>query len=603
MTAKVFSLDTKPGVQRDGTVFDMNFYTSGKWVRFQRGRPRKILGYREIIDHLAGPSRGIYVNPQSSFSNVYNGYSDGLQVLPIDNNGIGSGLTDFTLSDFTANVNNMWQFDALFDATGSGDELLLAHPGQNLADINSQVNTPVLAGSVTGTTMAQLEDTSGSTPSGDPIEVSGGVVVLHPYIFVYGNNGLIKNCSAGNAYDWNSPDANETNVASTKVVQGLPVRGGSNAPSGLFWSLDSIIRVSYAPTTVGTQTFYWRYDIMSSQSSIMSSQSVIEYDGVYYWCGVDRFLLYNGTVKEIPNTFNQNYFFDNLNYAERQKVYVSKVPRFGEIWWWYPRGDSTECNDAIVYNIRENVWYDAGQALGARRSAGYFSQVFHYPINAGTEINESGGVNAFTITNAGTLYTNGTYLNQALTGGTGIGAYADIVVAGGLVTSVTITLRGTGYSVSDFLSASLPVGSGFQIQINSTMSFVSLWQHEIGTDAIQGSLPIAIESYFETNDLGLVAGGPSQPEMVGMNKWLRLERVEPDFIQSGDLELYITGRPYAQADDETSQAYVFTSSTHKIDMKEQRRELRIKVVSNTLGGDYQLGRMLLNASTGDVRGY
>ena len=603
MTAKVFALDTKPGVQRDGTVFDMNFYTSGKWVRFQRGRPRKILGYREIIDNLAGPSRGIYVNPQSSFSNVYNGYSDGLQVLPIDNNGIGSGLTDFTLSDFTANVNNMWQFDALFDATGSGDELLLAHPGQNLADINSQVNTPVLAGSVLGTAMAQLEDTSGSTPTGDPIEVSGGVVTLHPYIFVYGNNGLIKNCSAGNAYDWNSPDANETNVASTKVVQGLPVRGGSNAPSGLFWSLDSIIRVSYAPTTVGTQTFYWRYDIMSSQSSIMSSQSVIEYDGVYYWCGVDRFLLYNGTVKEIPNTFNQNYFFDNLNYAQRQKVYVSKVPRFGEIWWFYPRGDSTECNDAIVYNIRENVWYDAGQALGARRSAGYFSQVFHYPINAGTEINESGGVNAFTITNAGSSYTNGTYLNKALTGGTGTGAYANITVAGGVVTAVTITLRGTGYSVSDFLSASLPVGSGFQIQINSTMSFVSLWQHEIGTDAIQGSLPIAIESYFETNDLGLVAGGPSQPEMVGMNKWLRLERVEPDFIQSGDLELYITGRPYAQADDETSQAYVFTSSTHKIDMKEQRRELRIKVVSNTLGGDYQLGRMLLNASTGDVRGY
>jgi hypothetical protein len=318
---------------------------------------------------------------------------------------------------------------------------------------------------------------------------------------------------------------------------------------------------------------------------------------------VDRFLLYNGTVKEIPNTFNQNYFFDNLNYAQRQKVYVSKVPRFGEIWWFYPRGDSTECNDAIVYNIRENVWYDAGEALGARRSAGYFSQVFHYPINAGTEINASGGVNAFTITNAGTLYTNGTYLNKALTGGTGTGAYANITVAGGLVTSVTITLRGTGYSVSDFLSASLPVGSGFQIQINSTMSFVSLWQHEIGTDAIQGSLPIAIESYFETNDLGLVAGGPSQPEMVGMNKWLRLERVEPDFIQSGDLELYITGRPYAQADDETSQAYIFTPSTHKIDMKEQRRELRIRVVSNTLGGDYQLGKILLNASTGDVRGY
>ena len=43
MTKKVFSLDTKPGIQRDGTVFDKQFYNDGRWVRFQRGRPRKNL--------------------------------------------------------------------------------------------------------------------------------------------------------------------------------------------------------------------------------------------------------------------------------------------------------------------------------------------------------------------------------------------------------------------------------------------------------------------------------------------------------------------------------------------------------------------------------
>ncbi|MFM7851165.1 MAG: hypothetical protein ACKO96_04425, partial [Flammeovirgaceae bacterium] len=110
---------------------------------------------------------------------------------------------------------------------------------------------------------------------------------------------------------------------------------------------------------------YWRYDLISSQSSILSSKCVIEYDGIYYWVGVDRFLMYNGVVKEIPNSMNQNYFFDNLNYDQRQKVYVNKVPRFGEIWWFYPRGSATECNDAIIYNVRENCWYDAGQALGS----------------------------------------------------------------------------------------------------------------------------------------------------------------------------------------------------------------------------------------------
>jgi hypothetical protein len=339
----------------------------------------------------------------------------------------------------------------------------------------------------------------------------------------------------------------------------------------------------------------------------MSSQSVIEYDGIYYWCGVDRFLLYNGTVQEIPNTFNQNYFFDNLNYDQRQKVYVSKVPRFGEIWWFYPRGTSEECNDAIVYNVREKVWYDAGEALGARRTAGYFSQVFHYPINAGSEINAEGGVNTYSIANAGSGYVNAAYFDVPLTGGTGTLATANITVAGGVVTVVTIYNRGTDYVTGDLLSAVNTnlggSGSGFQLEVLSTMDFVSLWQHEIGTDEIRGSLATAIESYFETNDLGLVSGGPSEPAMVGVNRWLRLERVEPDFVQNGELTLYITGRPFAQSEDKESIAYPFSPTTGKIDMKEQRRELRIKVVSNTLGGDYQLGKMLLNADIGDVRGY
>jgi hypothetical protein len=664
MTSKVFALDTLPGIQRDGTVFDRNYYADGRWVRFQRGRPRKIGGYREIVNNLAGPSRGIYVNPQNNFNNVYSGYNNGLQLVPIDNNGVGAGVTDITLSGFTPNVNNMWQFDTYTDTNGSGNQILLAHPGQNLADINNSVNTPVL-GNVIGTTTASpigvftiaatLNSTTtvtvasttqigaGQTVSGtgipvgatvtvvnnattftisaaatltgsstltidNNVSVSGGVVVLHPYVFVYGNAGLLKNCSAGNINDWVSADANEVNVATGKIVQGLPVRGGTTAPSGLFWSTDSLIRVSYTPTTVNTggtaSTIYWRYDLISSQSSILSSQCVIEYDGIYYWVGVDRFLMYNGVVKEIPNAFNQNYFFDNLNYAQREKVYVTKVPRFGEVWWFFPSGDSEECNDAIIYNIRENCWYDAGQALGSRRSAGYFSQIFHYPINAAWETNATGGIDIYTIDDDGTSYTDGTYNFVNITGGTGSGATADVTVTGGVVTSFVINSRGTGYTVADVLGIDLvTAGTPFQFTVDYTMNFVSLYQNEFGTDSIQGITANAIESYFETNDLGWVSGGPSQPSPVGENRWLHIERLEPDFIQSGNMQVYVTGRPFAQSADQTSAAYEFTPTTNKIDMREQRRELRLRFVSNVQGGNYQLGKVIISADLGDVRGY
>jgi hypothetical protein len=745
MTNKVFSLDTKPGIQRDGTVFDKEFYNDGRWVRFQRGRPRKMGGFREIVNDLAGPSRGMYLNPQQTFNNVFSGYSGGLQLLPINNSGVGSGITDMTLSNFTANADNLWQFDTFYDVSGSGNNLLLAHPGRNLSIIDNNVNTPVLGGNITGTSLAalgvftssvflnstttmylstqnlligagqtitgtgipssttvvsanlrvpvlnavavtgiagqcsctsttglyvgqtvavsgtltgtatgitsgvtyfiiatnyattftlsassggaaivttagtttglvftlgQIQDvviSNAATTSGastitfdNNVSVSGGVVTLHPYVFVYGNDGLIRNSGAGNVQDWVSADANEVSVATGKIVQGLPVRGGSNAPSGLFWSLDSLIRVSYIGGA-GTPPQFWRYDLISSQSSILSSQSVIEYDGIYYWCGVDRFLLYNGVVKEIPNNMNQNYFFDNLNYAQREKVWVTKVPRFGEIWWFYPRGTATECTDAVIYNVRENTWYDTGLASGAQRSAGYFSQIFQFPIAADWNINAVGGILTATITNAGSAYTDGTYNNTPLTGGAGTLATANITVAGGIVTSVVINGHGKNYAVGNTLSASITGGAGFVLTVATLMNFVSLYQNEIGTDKVTGALSVAIESYFETNDLGLVSGGPSQPSPVGENKWLRLERVEPDFVQSGDMELYVTGRSFAQSQDVTSSAYTFSPNTGKVDMREQRRELRLKFVSNVAGGNYQVGKILLDADLGDVR--
>ena len=693
MTKKVFSIDTQPGVQRDGTFFDKNFYSDGRWVRFQRGRPRKIGGYRSITNDALGYSRGIYVNSADGINQVFNGYNNGLEVINIDNNGVGAGVSEFTFtgliltlntlvggstytngtytnvtltggsgsgakativvsgatvttvtltkpgngyaagntlsataasiggtgsgfsikvatinSGFTASNLNLWQFDSSFDTQGSGNQLLLAHPGQNLAQIDQTVATPVLAGNIAGTVLSPLTDTSGTSPTGDVISVAGGVVVLHPYVFVYGDNGLIKNSVAGNPYDWNGADSNEVNVASTKVVKGLPVRGGSNAPSGLFWSLDSLIRVSYTPTTISTggssSTFYWRYDIISSQSSILSSQCVIEYDGIYYWIGVDRFLLYNGTVKEIPNSMNQNYFFDNLNYAQSQKVWATKVPRFGEIWWFFPFGDSEECNDCVIYNIRENCWYDGGQALGAKRSAGYFSQVFHYPINAGTDLSVQEEVFSSSITT-----TNGSPNIEVPV--TNLIAVGQLVIAVGIPDNSIITLIApsgtTGYftvTLTNNATASATVTATF----NTTAGRVTLWQHEIGTDEVNNQNVNAIESYFETSDLGWVSGGPSQsPQIpqggVGENRWLHLERIEPDFIQSEVMSVQVVGRPFAQKDDVISDPYYFDPDTGKVDMREQRRELRLRFTSNVQGGNYQMGKVLLSADLGDVRPY
>jgi len=581
LTANVISLNIPAGIQKDGTVFDSPMYVDGRWVRFQRGRPRKMGGYRSIFINVPSISRGMIMQSQTGLNYVYSGFFDSLKYWQTDdNNGVGSGPTGITLNDFTSSANNLWQFDIGYDYNGTGALQLIAHPGQNLLNIDSTAETPVLTGSFPGGTLSKVGvftavgNLSGTTitiasanfligvgqvvtGTGIPanttvtaatvssgtttvtvsnsmttgtsitvtfdnsVSVSGGACMLYPYLFVYGNNGTIRNSSAGDFSNWVAADANENSVSATKIVKGMAVRGGTTSPAGLFWSLDSLIRVTYSPTTVGTSTLYWKYDIVTSQSSILSSQCVIEYDGIYYWCGVDRFLAYNGVVQEIKNNTNINYFFDNLNFTQRQKVWAAKIPRWGEIWWFYPHGDSEECNNAIIFNVRDQIWYDAGFAVGANRSAGVFSEVFKYPIWADNQENQSGNY--------------------------------------------------------------------------------SLWQHEIGTDTVYLSNVSAVESYFETNSIGWVGGGPGQRTLQGANRWIRLERLEPDFVQTGDMSLVVTGKGYAEDVDDPSDPYDFSPSTLKLDLREQRREMRLKFISNTVNGNYQMGNVLISADIGDER--
>jgi hypothetical protein len=67
----------------------------------------------------------------------------------------------------------------------------------------------------------------------------------------------------------------------------------------------------------------------------------------------------------------------------------------------------------------------------------------------------------------GTGYTNGTYYNVALTGGSGNGATAEIFVIGGVVTSVAITNGGSYYAAGDSLTASIAGGSGFSVTVTT----------------------------------------------------------------------------------------------------------------------------------------
>ena len=527
-------IKSQPGIKRDGTRFEGDFYVDGQWVRFQRGLPRKIGGYVSISRYLSEISRGLKTYTQNGYTYFHSGSAGFLERFLIDSQGATSLVSNRTPSTLAVNDGNIWQFDIMYDSAGIPPaNQLIAQVAPNYNCLCNVNGGQIFVGDLTGT--APLQEVT-VFPAG--ANVSGGVCVLHPYLTYFGADGFFGWSKAGDPSDLTGTGSGQARIAAEKIVRGLPLRGGpGNAPSGLYWSTDAVIRCSFVG---GTQVF--QFDTISSQSSILSAASVIEYDGIYFWVGTDRFMMFNGVVREVPNNLNINYFFDGLNRAAAQRVFAYKVPRYGEIWWCYPRGDATECTHAVVYNVREQTWYDTELPNGGR-SAGEFSPTYGKPL---------------------------------LTG----------VVQSDFRPNNRITETGDLRITED----------GNQRIVESEEGYL-LWQHETGTDEIDGQNITAVPSFFETADMSLMVG-------QGVSKWIRVEMIEPDFVQSKNMTVQLTGRTNAKAGEVAGPEriiYATPSDPYQqvVWFKEERRELRFKFTSNTIGGDYQMGQVIAHIEPAD----
>jgi len=586
MAEQIVQIKSAPGIKRDGTKFEGDQYVDGQWVRFQRGLPRKIGGYRSINKFLRDLPRALHEYTQDLLTYVHAGSASRVERFYIDGAYNTSVITNRTpTSGFTLDDGNMWQFATAYDTTNGNQ--IVAQVAPNLNCICNSDGGALFVGDLLGTTALTQVTTVPANFS-----VTGGVATLPPYTFAFGNDGYAAWSVPNDPADFTGSGAGNAYITGQKIIKAMPLRGGpGNSPSGLFWSADSLIRGTYVG---GTAVF--QFDTISTQSSILAANSVIEYDGIFYWIGTDRFLMFNGVVREVENNLNLNFFFDNLNYAQRQKVFAYKVPRFGEIWWCFPFGDSIEPNYAVIYNVRENTWYDTELPNGGR-GAGLFPAVFRKPLLSGVAPQEAEAFSA-AVNGGGTGYAVGNTL--AVVGGIGqitTELTVATIGAGGVITGVTITNAGQ-YSTAPTNPVSVTGGAGSAATFNITFDNpYKFWVHEVGTDEIDGLTLNPIQSFFETADLSL-------PATSQINKSLQVLMLEPDFVQSGDMTVQVMGRANARAPEVNGIVMTFpdtpqTPQEQVVFLKTQRRELRFRFESNTLGGDYQTGLILAHVQPGD----
>jgi hypothetical protein len=171
----------------------------------------------------------------------------------------------------------------------------------------------------------------------------------------------------------------------------------------------------------------------------------------YLTCPIDYLSTYSLAI--IDSSGNYNYLLNkDVNFIRQSypnPTYVG-IPKYYALF-------------GTQYNNNNELTF----ILGPTPDVNYYAELhyFYYPPTI-----VQGQITVFGNITGGSLYTNGVYQNVNLTGGSGSNATADIVVTGGVVSSVTLTYGGNFYVVNDVLSCSSlgSTGSGFTIPVLAT---------------------------------------------------------------------------------------------------------------------------------------
>ena len=355
----------KPGIQRNAGDFQDEYCIDGQWIRFVNGRIRKMKGQKEIYQPVG-------VDP--TFLDMYfNGTNPVLIYTTINqvnrcilNNELSNVTNDRRVLDgLGGDTTRTWQ-SAKFIMNGVPYIALLStFNGNNML---SNQNGVLFWKSMTDDNADFVSYEDGLIPGNNENIVSGGILFSSPCLYLYGNNGTILRSKTSNPLDFDetgeNSDADSFSISENKLLFGASIRGGTNTPTFLFWTQNSVIYLTnVADGTNPRNPIEFHKEVITTNSSVMSPKSIVQHDSLFFWLGTNRAFVYNGIVEPVKNDVNFEWFLENVDLNKRQKIYGYKIDRYGEIRWAYPEiryrnNPNIGCTREIVYNVRENSWYD-----------------------------------------------------------------------------------------------------------------------------------------------------------------------------------------------------------------------------------------------------
>ena len=155
--------------------------------------------------------------------------------------------------------------------------------------------------------------------------------------------------------DINTYVPTSTNTAGTLRIQdGTKIIGALKTKEAILIWTDNAL---YSMKFVGAP-FIFGVEQVGTNCGLIGKNAAVEVDGVAYWMSSKGFLMYDGTVKTLPCSV-EDEVFDNIDTTKGQQMTAGLNNLFSEITWWYP-ADSDFNNKAVTYNYAESAQIPGG---------------------------------------------------------------------------------------------------------------------------------------------------------------------------------------------------------------------------------------------------
>lgn len=371
------------GVYRNGTEYQ----SSGRWfdsnlVRWYQGTMRPVGGWQKRSENtVSGKARGLLTWRDNSNDRwIAIGTHTHLYIM-----GETGTVYDITPTGYTAGQAG-GEAKLGYGYLGYG----LYNYGVSRPDIGQVTQATTWSLDTWGQNLVACANTDGkiyewslntasdaAAVTNAPTNCTAIVVTAERFIFALGAGGdkrLVKWCDQEDNTDWTASATNqagEFNITSSgSLMCGKRVRG----LTVLFTDIDV-----HTATYIGAPYVY-SFDRVGTGCGVISKQAVASTDNSCIWMSNSGFWMYDGVVKPLVCDVG-DFVLNDINHAQESKIYAVHNSSFGEIWWFYPSGSSTEVDAYVSYNYREGHW-----AIGnMSRTAGTDRGVFTYPLMVSTD--------------------------------------------------------------------------------------------------------------------------------------------------------------------------------------------------------------------------